>query len=162
MKIAVVFPVLIEDSSVLREPRELGSSQTQALGFAWSRPHHISKVTPDNIQGVELHEGEWGAEGSVICWSYVHGKAEFEPLIVEAIDLENNSIAFRVIEGDLMKEYKSFLIKIDVTPKGEGSVTHWTLEYEKLNEDVAHPETLMEFCAQVSKEIVCHLTITQA
>ncbi|GLT99812.1 hypothetical protein SLE2022_172260 [Rubroshorea leprosula] len=84
-----------------------------------SRPHHISKVTTDNIQGVELHEGEWGAEGSVICWSYVH-------------------------DGDAKSQ------------------THWTLEYEKLNEDVAHPETLMEFCAQVSKEIDCHLTRTQA
>ncbi|GKV38632.1 hypothetical protein SLEP1_g46521 [Rubroshorea leprosula] len=128
-----------------------------------SRPHHISNVTPDNIQGVELHEGEWGAVGSVICWSYVHdGEAKIAKEIVEAIDAENNSITFRVIEGDLMKEYKSFLIKMDVTPKGEGSVAHWTLEYEKLNEDVAHPETLMELGAQVSKEIDSHLTSTQA
>ncbi|GLT78417.1 hypothetical protein SLA2020_499540 [Shorea laevis] len=66
------------------------------------RPHHISNVTPDNIQGVELHEGEWGVEGSVICWSYVH-------------------------DGDAKSQ-----------------------------------KTLFEFCAQVSKEIDCHLTRTQA
>lgn len=38
------------------------------------RPHHISNVCPDKIQGVALHEGDWGNEGSVICWDYVHGK----------------------------------------------------------------------------------------
>jgi hypothetical protein len=38
------------------------------------RPHHISNVTPEKVQGCALHEGDWGVEGSVICWNYVHGK----------------------------------------------------------------------------------------
>jgi hypothetical protein len=38
------------------------------------RPHHISNVTPEKIQGCALHEGDWGVEGSVIYWDYVHGK----------------------------------------------------------------------------------------
>lgn len=37
------------------------------------RPHHISNMSPGNIQGVDLHEGEWGTVGSVIFWKYVHG-----------------------------------------------------------------------------------------
>jgi len=39
------------------------------------RPHHISNMSPAKIQNVDLHEGEWGKPGTVICWSYVHGKA---------------------------------------------------------------------------------------
>ncbi len=38
------------------------------------RPHHISNVTPEKVQGCALHEGDWGVEGSVIYWNYVHGK----------------------------------------------------------------------------------------
>ena len=38
-----------------------------------SRPHHIGNVSPDKIQGAEIHEGEWGTEGSIIFWNYVHG-----------------------------------------------------------------------------------------
>ena len=38
-----------------------------------SRTHHIASVCPGKIQGVEIHEGEWGTEGSVIFWNYVHG-----------------------------------------------------------------------------------------
>ena len=58
-----------------------------------------------------------------------------------------------------MKEYKSFLLTIQVTPKhgGAGSIVHWHLEYEKISDEVAHPETLLQFCVEVSKEIDEHL-----
>ncbi|KAL3578365.1 hypothetical protein D5086_019869 [Populus alba] len=45
------------------------------------RPHHISNMSPAKIQNVDLHEGEWGKPGSVICWSYVHGKAVSSKII---------------------------------------------------------------------------------
>ena len=38
-----------------------------------SRPHHISNVSPGKIQGCALHEGDWGKEGTVVFWDYVHG-----------------------------------------------------------------------------------------
>ncbi|KAG2321635.1 hypothetical protein Bca52824_014848 [Brassica carinata] len=65
-----------------------------------------------------------------------------------------------------MNEYKSFLVTFQVTPKeGEpGSVLHWHFEYEKINEEVAHPETLLQFAVEDSgaafskfiKRYVCH------
>ncbi|KAF3541442.1 hypothetical protein F2Q69_00020485 [Brassica cretica] len=46
-----------------------------------------------------------------------------------------------------------------VTPKhgGPGSVVHWHLEYEKISDEGAHPETLLQFCVEISKEIDEHL-----
>ena len=78
---------------------------------------------------------------------------------IEEVDPETNLISFRVIEGDLMKEYKSFLATIQVAPKhgGTGSIVHWHFEYEKINEEVAHPETLLQFAVEVSKELDAHL-----
>lgn len=58
-----------------------------------------------------------------------------------------------------MAEYKSFLITIQVTPKegGTGSVVKWHIEYEKIDENVPHPENLLPFFAEMTKEIDEHL-----
>lgn len=87
------------------------------------------------------------------------GEAKVAKERIEAVEPEKNLITFRVIEGDLLKEYKSFVITIQVTPKrgGPGSVVHWHVEYEKIDDKVAHPETFLDFCVQVSKEIDEHL-----
>jgi len=122
------------------------------------RPHHISNVSSDKIQGCALHEGDWGKEGSVIYWDYVHdGQAKVAKEKIEAIDDTNKSITFKVIEGDLLKEYKSFKIVVQATPKGEGSLVHWTMEYEKLKEDTEDPNTLLQFAIDVSKDLDAHL-----
>ncbi|KAG7589704.1 Bet v I/Major latex protein [Arabidopsis suecica] len=127
------------------------------------RPHHVSKATPDKIHGCELHEGDWGKVGSIVIWKYVHGNADGKVSVakdrIEAVDPEKNLITFKVLEGDLMKEYKSFAFTIQVTPKqgGSGSIVHWHLDYEKISEEVAHPETLLQFCVEISKEIDEHL-----
>ncbi|CAA0328603.1 unnamed protein product [Arabidopsis thaliana] len=103
------------------------------------RPHHVSKATPDKIHG--------------------YGKLTVGKNMIEAVDPEKNLITFKVLEGDLMNEYKSFAFTLQVTPKqeGSGSIAHWHLEYEKISEEVAHPETLLQFCVEISKEIDEHL-----
>jgi hypothetical protein len=138
---------------------EIKASPEQFHEVFSKRPHHLSNVSGNNIQGVELHEGEWGKLGSVIFWNYFHdGEHKAAKEIIEAVDEENNSITFRVIEGDLMKEYKTFLATLSVTPKESGGNVHWILEYEKKNEQVAHPETLLEFVKEMSKDLDSHFT----
>ncbi|XVF79377.1 hypothetical protein PTKIN_Ptkin14bG0217200 [Pterospermum kingtungense] len=80
--------------------------------------------------------------------------------MVESIDWENKTITFKVTEGDMLNEYKYFKIMIKVTPRsdGEGSVVHWTMEYERIHEGVAHPEVLLRLAIKVSKDIDSHLT----
>ncbi|KAJ0231965.1 hypothetical protein HA466_0294400 [Hirschfeldia incana] len=124
------------------------------------RPHHVSNVSPSYIQGCELHEGEMGQVGAIVVWNYVHdGEAKVLKERIESVDPENNRATYRVLEGDLMKEYKSFVITFQVTPKeGEpGSIAHWHFEYEKINDEVAHPATLLQFAVEVSKELDEHL-----
>ncbi|KAJ4709993.1 MLP protein [Melia azedarach] len=128
------------------------------------RPHHISNVCPEKIQGVDLHEGDWGTVGSVVCWNYVHdGIPEVAKEIIEEIDDENNSTTFKVIEGHLLEKYKNFHFIVQATPKGEGqgSLVHWTLKYEKLNEDVPEPKGMLQLAIDVTKEVDAHLTQQQ-
>ncbi|XVE74684.1 hypothetical protein DITRI_Ditri12bG0037000 [Diplodiscus trichospermus] len=121
-----------------------------------NRPHHVHRTNYEKVQGCDLHEGDFGTVGSIVCWKYVHdGKAKTAKQVIEAVDPEKNSITFKMLEGDLMEEYKSFLITIQASPKseGEGSIVHWTLEYEKLHEGIAHPETLLQFFFELSKDM---------
>ncbi|KAG5532160.1 hypothetical protein RHGRI_026695 [Rhododendron griersonianum] len=154
------------------------------------RPHHISTMSPGNIQNVDLHEGDWGTVGSVIFWNYTHGmkitslyvtlpyaNLPLRPLdianvkineqwedgkektakeVIEAIDEEKKLVTFKVVEGDLLQLYKTFIITVHVDTKGENNLVTWTLEYEKLNGDVEDPITFMDLCIVVTKDIETH------
>lgn len=39
-----------------------------------NKPHHVSNITPSLVKGCDLHDGQWGKVGSIVIWSYVHGK----------------------------------------------------------------------------------------
>ncbi|KAI9126266.1 hypothetical protein K1719_002687 [Acacia pycnantha] len=123
-----------------------------------SRTHHIANVCPEKIQGVDIHEGEWGSQGSIIYWNYVHdGKKCVAKELVESVDKDNNKATFKVLEGDLMEDYKSFRITVHVLPQEEGSVVHWTFEYEKQKDHSPDPHTLLQLAIDVSKDVDAHL-----
>ncbi|KAF8098666.1 hypothetical protein N665_0261s0031 [Sinapis alba] len=139
---------------------EIQSSPEMLHDMFVGKKHHVAGASPSLVQGVELHEGEMGQVGSVVTWNYKHdGEEKVVTERIESIEPEINRVTYRVLEGDIMKEYKSFVITFQVTPKeGEsGSIAHWHFEYEKINEEVAHPESLLQFAAQISKEIDEHL-----
>lgn len=91
---------------------------------------------------------------------FVDGKNRVAKEVVEAVDEKNNLITFRVIEGDLMEHYKTFLVTIHCIPKPQGeqgSIVHWIIEYEKLHDEIIDPHTLVQFCIDVSKDLEVHL-----
>ena len=85
------------------------------------------------------------------------GKDHVAKDVVEAIDEENKTITYRVIEGDVLQEYKSFKLIIQNIPKGEATWVRWTLEYEKLNKNIPHPIKLLELVIHLSEELDDHL-----
>ncbi|CAA2994171.1 kirola-like [Olea europaea subsp. europaea] len=118
------------------------------------KPHHISNTIPHLVQGCDLHEGEFGKVGSKICWTYTHdGKVRKAKVLIETIEEENKLIKFKTLEGDLMEEYKDFIVTMHVETKGNIDMVTWTLEYEMLNEDVSHPVSFLAFFIDVTKGI---------
>jgi hypothetical protein len=63
-----------------------------------------------------------------------------------------------VIEGDLKEAYKSFKVIVQATPKGHGSVVHWTLIFEKLNENIPAPTAFLDNAVDFTKDINAHMT----
>ncbi|KAL0010621.1 hypothetical protein SO802_005729 [Lithocarpus litseifolius] len=78
--------------------------------------------------------------------------------VMEPIDDKNHSLTYKVIGGLLLELYKSFKFVVQATPKGEGSLVRWTLEYEKLNVDDPELNTMLEFAIGLTKDMDAHLT----
>ncbi|EOA37830.1 hypothetical protein CARUB_v10011412mg [Capsella rubella] len=119
------------------------------------RPQHVSKATR-YIQGCDLLEGEWDKVGSILLWKLiVDGEPRVSKDRIEVMDMEKNMIQWRVLEGPLKKEYKSFLKTMKVSPKhgGIGSVVKWNMKYERIHEKVPHPERLLQFFVEMIKEV---------
>ncbi|XP_061341106.1 MLP-like protein 34 [Gastrolobium bilobum] len=137
------------------------ASAVQFHDVVCNRTHHLRNICPEKVQGVEILEGEWGTEGSIIFWNYViDGKACVAKEAVEAIDKGNNKTTFKVLEGDLLQHYKSFNFIIQVIPQKEGSMVHWTMEYEKLKDHFPDPHSLLQWAIELIRDIDAHL-ITQ-
>ncbi|XP_023522539.1 MLP-like protein 43 isoform X1 [Cucurbita pepo subsp. pepo] len=137
---------------------EIRASAEKFHEIIHQRPHHMSNICSDKIQGVELHAGEWGKVGTILYWRYVHdGKNCVVKSVIEEVDEKNNSFTWKVLEGDLLKGYKSFRIKIQSIPKEKGSVIHCGLEYEKLHKGIPDSHTFLQLCVDVAKDIDAYL-----
>uniref|UniRef100_M4D7A1 Bet v I/Major latex protein domain-containing protein n=1 Tax=Brassica campestris TaxID=3711 RepID=M4D7A1_BRACM len=123
---------MAESSSLLGELEVEVEIKAPAAEFYHIPPRHVSKATPGNV----ICTTESGAKfGSIISWNYMHdGKAKVAKERIEVVEPEKKLIKFKVLEGDLMEEFKSFLITIQVTPKqgGNGSIVKWHFEYKNL------------------------------
>ncbi|KAF9592028.1 hypothetical protein IFM89_011611 [Coptis chinensis] len=77
---------------------------------------------------------------------------------IVAVDDKNGSITFEVMEGDpMLNSFKSFALRIHVTGNGERSFVKWSLEFEKANEDVPHPNLFLDLLAKVTKKLDAYL-----
>lgn len=81
------------------------------------------------------------------------GKEKVSKEIIEAIDKENKTITYKAVEGDLLELYKTFKFIIQFDTKGGNNMVRVTLEYEKLSKDVPDPNSLMDFCLNVFKDM---------
>ncbi|CAH9134211.1 unnamed protein product [Cuscuta epithymum] len=122
------------------------------------KPHKISTASPEKLHGCDLLEGEFGHVGSVMYATYTtDGKKKKIKEVVTKIDEEKKLIEYKVLEGDLMEQYKAFTITIHVEKKNKIDLATWTLEYEMLNEeDVEHPISFLSFLLDLTKDVETH------
>lgn len=60
---------------------------------------------------------------------------------------------FKMIGGDLMEEFKTFLITCHIETKGGLDLVTWTLEYEMLHPNVVHPTSFLAYFIEVTKDV---------
>lgn len=88
------------------------------------------------------------------------GNSETGKEAVEAIDEENKTITFKIFDGDVNKYYKSMKPTVQVRGNGDegGCSVKWTLEYEKLNDNVPTPTKHLDMLPVVTKSVEAYLT----
>ncbi|QHO27187.1 MLP-like protein [Arachis hypogaea] len=101
----------------------------------------------------------WHVPHSVKNWTLiVDGKPIKLKEKIEAIDKENKSITYNLFDGDISKNYKVFKFFFQVFEKSDGGATaKFTIEYEKINENVEAPYGFMEFFDKGAKEVDSYL-----
>ncbi|TMW80855.1 hypothetical protein EJD97_014350 [Solanum chilense] len=99
--------------------------------------HHIRNVSP-LINHFEIHED---------------GKEKLLKEVIEAIDLHEKSITWKVIGGDVLELYNSFT----VITSSEHEWATSTLIYEKKNEDTPEPLALLGAFIELTKHVEGHL-----
>lgn len=75
---------------------------------------------------------------------------------VEAIDEEDKSVTFKVIEGDLLESFKIFVLTIHVDTSGEDNLVTWSIDYEKVDESVKDPTEYLDVVLRITKDIEAH------
>ncbi|KAL3831048.1 hypothetical protein ACJIZ3_019850 [Penstemon smallii] len=123
-----------------------------------NRPKHLSNVSPGKIQGCDLHQGEFGKNGSIIQWSYtLDGKQQIAKEMIQDINLEKKQISFKMVEGDLMELHKNMIITMHVETKGGVDFVTWTIEYELHSEENPHPLSFLNFLIEFTKDVETHI-----
>lgn len=121
------------------------------------RPHHVQTMTPENIQGCDLYEGEFGKVGSIVIWKYsIDGKQMVAKERVEAIDEEEKQVTFKVLEGDVLKDFKIFVLSVHVDTSGVDNFVTWSFDYEKVDESVKDPTSYLNLVLRMTKDIETH------
>ena len=90
-------------------------------------------------------------------WFQLGENSESIKETVDQIDEENRSITFKVLDGEVLKDYKSYKFTTQAIPKGEGCLVIWTIEYEKASEGGPDPHNCLEFSVNITKDIESHL-----
>ncbi|KAK3421523.1 hypothetical protein EUGRSUZ_G02170 [Eucalyptus grandis] len=137
---------------------ELKSPADKFFKFWRSETHKMPTVTSKNIQGTNLHEGDWDQHGAIKTWNYtVDGKSGVLKEKVE-FDDDNMSVTLHGIEGHLYDEYKVYKPVCKVVPKEHGSVAKLSIEYEKYKESDPNPDKYMAVFIEMAKDIDAHVS----
>ncbi|KAK8976804.1 hypothetical protein V6N11_047574 [Hibiscus sabdariffa] len=140
---------------------ETDASPEQIHHLLSCMPDHVHDDSPEKILGCDLVRGDFGTPGCVVTWRYMlDGKAEKTKAAYETIDYESKSVTFKVLEGDMKEEFKSFVKTMQASAKNDGSkgsIVHWTVEYEKRHDGVGEPYSLLQLFVEVARDMGAYL-----
>ncbi|CAN6676070.1 unnamed protein product [Malus baccata var. baccata] len=113
------------------------------------------KAFPQDYKSIDVLEGDGKAIGSVRLITYADDSAlvKVSKETIDAVDEVGKAVAYKVIDGDLLKYYKSFKCVLTVTPKGDGSLVKWSSVFEKAHEQVPEPSIIKDFAVKNFQEL---------
>ncbi|KAI3915016.1 hypothetical protein MKW98_020563 [Papaver atlanticum] len=137
---------------------EIKCSADKYFGLFSYNITQLSKLFPNIYKSIEVIRGDGTSVGSTRLWKFFkEGKEMAVKNRVTAFDKEKRSITVEVFEGEIMNYYKTSSAKLDVVPKqyaaGNGSLVKWSLEFEKVNDDIPNPTAYLDALRVTTKEV---------
>ncbi|KAK7405724.1 hypothetical protein VNO78_07334 [Psophocarpus tetragonolobus] len=117
--------------------------------------HNVQNLT-DRVHGAQLHLGEdWHHNESVKHWTYtIDGKVTTCQESVESVDEENKTINYKLFGGDIEHNFKFFKLIFQAIDKENGGATiKWTIEYERIGDQVDPPYGYIEYVHKCTRDI---------
>ncbi|PIA62158.1 hypothetical protein AQUCO_00200277v1 [Aquilegia coerulea] len=104
------------------------------------------KIFTYRFKSIEVVEGDGINVGTVRLMKYTEDTPvfTFSKEKVELHDDANKILGYSVYDGEIMNYYKSLKGKIQVVPKGEGSLLKFNLEFEKASDEVPDCATFIQ------------------
>ncbi|XP_061355542.1 MLP-like protein 328 [Gastrolobium bilobum] len=121
------------------------------------KQHRVHDVASDHIHKVEVHEGEWEKSGTVKQVTFAVGDTVETLKERVEFDDENKKITYFILEGDMLKYYKSYNVILLVIPKGEHCLVKWSLFYEKVDDTAPAPTKYKDLLVKLTRNIETHL-----
>ncbi|BAT89693.1 hypothetical protein LR48_Vigan08g059800 [Vigna angularis] len=121
--------------------------------------HHVQNLA-DRVHGTKLHHGEdWHHNESIKQWTYViDGKVSTCHESIESVDEANKTISFKVFGEEIEQKFKVFKVIFQAIDKENGgAIVKWTIEYERVSEEVDPPYSYIEFQHKCTADIDVHL-----
>ncbi|XP_058766986.1 MLP-like protein 43 [Vicia villosa] len=114
----------------------------------------------ERIHHAKLHEGEeWHDTDTVKHWTYViDGEVHTCHETIEEVDEQIKKITWKLFGGNIDNHYKIFKLILEVSDKADGTaVVKWTVEYEKISEDINPPNGWMDFLFKNTRDVDANL-----
>ncbi|XP_020589031.1 MLP-like protein 423 [Phalaenopsis equestris] len=147
-------------ASKLETEVEVTSPADKFWGSIRDSTELFPKIFPQHYQSIKVIEGDGKSDGNKSAIDMVAGVpfVKFAKEKVEFVDDANKQVKYSVIDGELLSYYKSFRPTLQVASKGDGvAVVKWTVEYEKVNDEVPPPELIQEMAVQTFKDLDAYL-----
>ncbi|KAE8694172.1 Detected protein of unknown function [Hibiscus syriacus] len=136
---------------------EVKSSADKFFDAFNTKAHLMPNTITQLFSGVKLLQGDWNSLGSVRLWQYVLGGKQLDVKETREVDEKTRTIVYTLMDGEIGNLYKTWKSILSVTPKGEGSLVKWTIEYEKQNDDVPDPVEYLDFYTTWCKDVDAYL-----
>ncbi|KAI3849192.1 hypothetical protein MKW92_046586 [Papaver armeniacum] len=113
---------------------EVNCSANMFYGFFKNKITQLANHFPETFRSIQVIKGDGPSVGSTCLWKFeLGGRFMTQKSEVASVNNENKSITWNFLEGDVLKLYRNFQIKlVSVTPTGEEScLVEWSVNFEK-------------------------------
>eukprot|EP00249_Psilotum_nudum_P027099 c34403_g1_i1 orf=261-725(+) len=127
-----------------------------------ARESVLPKLSPEIFASMEYIEGDGGV-GTIRLVKFGPAleshQLTFSKEKLEVVDHATKTLAYSVVDGELLKLYKTYKItvKVDEGAEPSSSVVNWSLEYEAISPEIPAPQAATDGATNTFKAIEAYL-----